>query len=73
LFAYLAGRGLISDEQVEVMREEINAQIGEAVAAAERHPRPTPGQLFDYVYARPPRRLQQQREELTAAADGGGS
>lgn len=73
LFAYLAGRGLIGDEQVEVMREEINAQIGEAVAAAERHPRPTPGQLFDYVYARPPRRLERQREELTAAADGGGS
>ena len=71
--AYLAGRGLISDEQVNLMREGIDAELGAAIAAAERHPRPTPGQLFDHVYARPPRRLQRQREELTAAADGGGS
>jgi TPP-dependent pyruvate/acetoin dehydrogenase alpha subunit len=55
------------------MREGIDAELGAAIAAAERHPRPTPGQLFDYVYALPPRRLQRQREELTDAADGGGS
>jgi pyruvate dehydrogenase E1 component alpha subunit len=68
--AYLAGRGLVSDEQVSAWREEIDTELTEAVAAAERHPKPTPGQLFDHVYARPPRRLQQQRDELTGGAEG---
>ncbi len=71
--AYLAGRGLISDEQIEGWREEINEQLIEAVAASERHPPPGPGQLFDHVYARPPRRFQQQRAELTGDPEGDGS
>ncbi len=71
--AYLAGRGLISDEQVSRWREEIDQELAEAVATAERHPKPTPGQLFDYVYARPPRRLQQQRDDLTGGTEGGRS
>jgi pyruvate dehydrogenase E1 component alpha subunit len=69
--AYLASRDLISDELVSQWHEEIEQELTEAVAAAERHPRPTPGQLFDHVYARPPRRLLQQRDELSAGGEGG--
>jgi pyruvate dehydrogenase E1 component alpha subunit len=69
--AYLSGRGLVGEEQVSRWREEIDAELGEAVAAAERHPRPTPGQLFDHVYTRPPARLRRQREDLAAAVNEG--
>jgi pyruvate dehydrogenase E1 component alpha subunit len=71
--AYLAGRGLVSDDQVGQWREEIDKELTEAVAAAERHPKPAPGQLFDHVYARPPQRLQRQRHELAGGAEGDGS
>jgi len=71
--AYLSARGLINDEQVSRWREEIDTELGDAVAQAERHPKPTASQLFDHVYARPPLRLQRQREELTDMADGGES
>jgi pyruvate dehydrogenase E1 component alpha subunit len=69
--AYLASRDLISDEQVSRWHEEIGQELTEAVAAAEQHPRPTPGQLFDHVYARPPQRLLRQRAELSGGAEGG--
>lgn len=69
--AYLSSRGLIDEGQVSRWREEIDAELGEAVAAAERHPRPTPGQLFDHVYARPPARLRRQREDLAAPVNEG--
>jgi pyruvate dehydrogenase E1 component alpha subunit len=72
LHAYLAHRGLISEEKVGEMREEIGRELTEAVAAAEQHPRPHAGQLFDHVYARPSKRLQRQRSELTGGNEAGG-
>ena len=68
--AFLADRGLVTDELVSQWRTEIDAELTEAVAAAERHPKPSAGQLFDYVYARPPERISRQRKELTRTAEG---
>jgi pyruvate dehydrogenase E1 component alpha subunit len=67
--AFLADRGLVTDDTVSRWRADIDAQLTEAVATAESHPKPTAAQLFDYVYARPPERFRQQRAEMTGRAE----
>lgn len=61
---YLVRRGLLTEEAEASMSEAIATEISAAVAAAEAHPKPVAGQLFDHVYARPWSRLQRQRDEL---------
>jgi pyruvate dehydrogenase E1 component alpha subunit len=68
--AFLAGRGLLSDTDEQALREEVNAEITAAIAAAEGHPPKTAGQVFDHVYARPPARVAAQRQELTGPPEG---
>lgn len=61
--AYLRARGILTDAAEAAMRESITAEIANAVAKAESHPRPTFDQLFDHVYARSSPRLLEQRNE----------
>lgn len=68
--SFLTARGLLSDADEEALREKIAAEIGAAVAAAEGHPKQTPAQVFDHVYARPPARVEDQRRQATAPSGG---
>ncbi len=70
---YLAGRGLITDEQVERMREEIAAELTAAVSAAEAEPRPTEADLLRQVYRQPGPQLPRRRREPAAADSAGGA
>jgi pyruvate dehydrogenase E1 component alpha subunit len=68
--AFLAAQGLLSDADDEAMRREVGAEIAAAVTAAEAHPKQTPNQVFDHVYARPPARVVEQQRRLGTPADG---
>jgi pyruvate dehydrogenase E1 component alpha subunit len=61
---FLTARNALSEADEEAMRQQIGAEISEAVAAAEAHPPKTAGQVFDHVYARPPARVVEQQRRL---------
>ncbi len=72
LQAYLAGQGLWDDAARAAMEGEIAEQLDAAVEAATSMPSARPGEIFENVYADPPVRVRQQREELAhlTGADG---
>lgn len=59
-------RELWDDAQQSALEAEIHAEIDAAVAAADQAPAPTRDQLFEHVYADPPRRLIAQAHAATA-------
>lgn len=64
LRTYLLERDLLSEDAEASLRESIGAEIAEAVAAAEAHPKATQSQVFEHVYARPPARVSGQRAAM---------
>jgi len=71
LRSYLTGAGLLDEAHDQELRASIAVEVTEAIAAAEAHPRPTPSQLFDHVYARPGLRSERQRAEFAGPATDG--
>lgn len=74
---YLKGKGLLTDEDIEALEEEVKAQIQEAVDAAESRMKELEDEeltMFDHIYAEMPPHLEEQRGELQAeleeASDG---
>jgi pyruvate dehydrogenase E1 component alpha subunit len=67
---YLTARGVLSEADEEAMRQQIGAELSEAVAAAEAHPPKTADQVFDHVYARPPARVAAQRRQIAGSSEG---
>lgn len=66
---YLKTKGLLSDEDIDEVEEDIQAQIQEAIDRAEGRMKELAGEqltMFDYMYAEMPPYLQEQREELAA-------
>ncbi|MFO8037381.1 MAG: pyruvate dehydrogenase (acetyl-transferring) E1 component subunit alpha [Anaerolineales bacterium] len=66
---YLKEKGLLMDEDIEALEEEVKGQIQEAVDAAEKRMKELEDEeltMFDHVYADMPPHLQAQREELKA-------
>lgn len=61
---YLAGRGLMDDAQEEALIAEVEAEINSAVEVAEAMPIPSPEAIFDWAYANPFPRLEEEREEM---------
>jgi len=64
---YLKNKGLLSDEDIEDVEEEIKAEIQEAVDSAEKRMKELKDEqltMFDHMYAEMPPYLQEQREEL---------
>jgi pyruvate dehydrogenase E1 component alpha subunit len=60
--AYLRSQGAWDDAAQKAMQDSIDAQVDEAVEAAENFAPPSPDQIYTHVYANPPERvLQQQR------------
>ncbi|MEY7851553.1 pyruvate dehydrogenase (acetyl-transferring) E1 component subunit alpha [Natrarchaeobius sp. A-rgal3] len=67
---YLREHGVLDDDRVESIREAADAEIDEAVEAAETTPDPDPADVFDPVYdERPPRLEAQNRWLETFVAD----
>jgi len=61
--AYLRNQGVWDDDSLKAMQESIDAQVDEAIEAAEGFAPPNPEQIFTHVYANPPERvLRQQRD-----------
>jgi pyruvate dehydrogenase E1 component alpha subunit len=63
---YLKNKGLLDDEKIEALEEEIDQQIREAVERAEeKMSEPVDAtKMFDHVYAEPHEYLLDQKEEL---------
>ncbi len=64
LRSYLEDAGILEERVEERMRAEIDGEVEVALAAAEATEGARPEQIFDHVYADPPRRISEQRGEL---------
>jgi len=59
---FLRETGRIDDETIEAIEEEIKEEVAAAIDAAESYPDPDPSDIFSYIYADMPRRLNEQLE-----------
>ncbi len=69
---YLKQKGLLSDDDIGELEEQIKAEIQEAVDRAEQRMEELGDQeltMFDHMYAEMPPYLQEQRDELAAQLD----
>ncbi|MFP9191872.1 pyruvate dehydrogenase (acetyl-transferring) E1 component subunit alpha [Natronosalvus vescus] len=62
--AYLREQGILDDSIVESVRDDVEAELEEAVEIAESTPAPDPADVFDPVYSDATPRLLEQREWL---------
>jgi len=62
---HLSARGLTDEASEAALAAELAEEIDAAVGASEGGPRPGPAALFDHVYAKPPRRVSDQRAAAT--------
>ncbi|AKU91733.1 thiamine pyrophosphate-dependent dehydrogenase E1 component subunit alpha [Vulgatibacter incomptus] len=67
LFRELCEGGLWSEEKDKALRDELLAEVNEAIAAAEAGPDPEPETLFDDVFGELPWHLREQRDECLAS------
>jgi pyruvate dehydrogenase E1 component alpha subunit len=71
---YLIDKGLITQEEIEALEDEIQAKIQEAVDEAESQMEKLsdePLSMFEHIYAEKPVCLQEQREELAKELNAG--
>lgn len=61
---FLSRRNLLDEQQVRQIVAEVEEEVNEAVQTAEAMPPMAPDSFFDYTFATPYPRLQQQRTDL---------
>jgi pyruvate dehydrogenase E1 component alpha subunit len=66
---YLTARGIVDAAAEAELAAELGREIDTAVSESEGGPRLGPAALFDHVYANPPQRVSDQREEATGEPD----
>lgn len=65
---FLRDRGLLTDERMDVIDDEIEEEIEASVKTAESHD-PDPKEMFDHVYDEPTPRLRSHQEWLQSLRD----
>jgi pyruvate dehydrogenase E1 component alpha subunit len=63
---FLRDRGLIDDQDIEMLEEEIEDEVAAAIDIAEGYDRPDPASMFEDVYEHMPQRLEEQLDYLEA-------
>jgi pyruvate dehydrogenase E1 component alpha subunit len=64
---FLAEAGMLDDVRRSELVASVESDLSDAIDRALAYPANRPGDLFDGIYARPPKRLQRQRAELPPA------
>jgi len=65
---FLRDRGLLDDEHIVAIDEEIEESVTELIDRAEAY-KPDPDEMFEFAYAEPTPRLREQREQLQGLRD----
>ena len=66
---YLASRGAFDDDMAARLRDSINLEIDAALREVETMPKPGLDDVFDNVYADPPKRVTDERDSMRPFAD----
>jgi len=64
LEAFLRSEGLLDDERVAEIEQQVEQRVSDAIDEAESEPRPEPEEMFEHAYADLPPALREQRDEF---------